>query len=257
MRRILDWVLSIPFAAAFIGTLLIYDVVLRVASLFGLHAVERVALSMQRKLLATYRITGATLQADLSPDIRENESYIIVSNHQSMLDIPLFAWAFPTNNGKYITKKQLAEWIPGISANLKLGRHPLIDRDDRGSAVAVITELGERVARGEVSAVIFPEGTRARLGEMKPFKPAGLKTLLKLAPETKIVPCCLENSWRLMLHNAMPVPFGVQLRFWSGSPLERIPGETPDATIARVESIIRAHLDGWRDKAAHATATGN
>lgn len=257
MRRILDWATSIPFVFLFIVVLLAYDILLRVASIFGIRAVERVALSMQRSLLATYRITGATLQADLSPDIRENESYIIVSNHQSMLDIPLFAWAFPTNNGKYITKKQLARGIPGISANLKLGHHPLIDRNDRGSAVAVITELGERVARGEVSAVIFPEGTRARHGEMAPFKPAGLNTLLKLAPEAKIVPCCLENSWRLMLHNAMPVPFGIPLRFWSGAPLERIPGENADATIARVEGIIRAHLGGWRDQAQNAATTGS
>mgnify|MGYP001241153368 CR=1 FL=1 len=53
----------------------------------------------------------------------------------------LFAWALPTNNGKYITKKQLGQWIPAVSTNLKLGNHPLIDRREKGSAVRLIGEL--------------------------------------------------------------------------------------------------------------------
>jgi len=246
VQRFLDWAGTILYGFVFGAILLFYDVALRLASLLGIKAVERVAVSLQTTLVASYRVLGASLTASISPKVREGESYIIVSNHQSMFDIPLFAWAFPRNNGKYITKKQLGQWIPAVSTNLKLGNHPLIDRHDTDSALHLIADLGERVARGEVSAVIFPEGTRARAGQMKRFRPAGLKMLLEHAPDAKIVPCCLDNLWKLMRHGFRPIPFGVKLRFWVGDPIERAPGEDIEALSAQIEGQIRAHLDRWR-----------
>lgn len=257
MRRILDWTVTILFAPVFTLVLLAYDVFLRVASLFGIRAVERVAVSLQRSLVRSYRVTGATLEMELSPAIEEGRSYLIVSNHQSMFDIPLFAWAFPTNNGKYVTKKQLGAWIPAVSTNLKLGQHPLIDRNDRTSAVREISSLGERVERGEVSAVIFPEGTRARFGEMKPFKPAGLKTLLETAPHAPILPCCLDNSWQLMRYGFRPVPAGVPLKFCALDPIERTAGEDIDELIAKIESRIRARLAELRGQASNIAESGS
>lgn len=257
MRRVLDWAGTILYACVFGAILVFYDVALRLANLVGIEAVERVAVSLQRSLVASYRVVGARVSASISPRIREGDSYVIVSNHQSMFDIPLFAWALPTNNGKYITKKQLGQWIPGVSTNLKLGNHPLIDRNDRDSAVHLIGDLGERVARGEASAVIFPEGTRGRTGAMNSFKPGGLKTLLERAPQAKIVPCCLDNSWQLMRHGFLPIPFGVELRFWAGDPIERAAGEDVDALIGRLEGQIRAQLDRWRGESPGAPESGD
>ena len=47
------------------------------------------------------------------------------------------------------------------------GGNCLIDRDDAEQAIAAITALGRRVEECGVSAVIFPEGTRARHGELR------------------------------------------------------------------------------------------
>lgn len=251
MQRVLDWAGTILFACVFGVILVFYDVALRLANLVGIAALERVAVSLQTTLVASYRVLGVGITAWISPEIRENESYIVVSNHQSMFDISLFAWALPSNNGKYITKKQLGKWIPAVSTNLRLGNHPLIDRSDTDSALRLIGELGESVERGEASAVIFPEGTRARAGAMKPFRPAGLKTLLEHAPNARIVPCCLDNSWKLMRHGFLPIPFGIKLRFWVGDPIERLRGEDVDALILQIEDRIRSHLERWR-----ATITG-
>jgi len=246
MQRALDWAGTVLYAFVFVGILFFYDVALRLASLRGVRSVERVAVSLQRSLVASYRVMGTRIAASISPNIRDGESYIIVSNHQSMFDISLFAWALPTNKVKYITKKQLGQWIPAVSTNLKLGNHPLIDRNDKEGSLRLIGELGERVARGEASAVIFPEGTRARGGALRPFRSAGLEMLLERAPEARIVPCCLDNSWRLMEHGFLPIPFGVTLRFWVGDPVERVPGEESEALIQRVEARIGAQLAEWR-----------
>ena len=249
MQRVLDWAGTILFACVFGVILVFYDVALRLANLAGVGALERVAVSLQRSLVASYRVLGVGITASISPQIRENESYIVVSNHQSMFDISLFGWALPSNNGKYITKKQLGKWIPAVSTNLRLGNHPLIDRTDTDSALRLIEALGESVERGEASAVIFPEGTRARTGTMKHFRSAGLKTLLEHAPSAKIVPCCLDNSWKLMRHGFLPIPFGIKLRFWVGDPIDRVQGEDIDTLILQTEDRIRAHLDRWRETA--------
>ena len=82
---------------------------------------------------------------------------------------------------------------------------------------------------------------------MRPFRSAGLETLLDHAPEARIVPCCLDNSWRLMEHGFLPIPFGVTLRFWVGDPIDRVAGEDGEALIQRVEERIGAQLAEWRE----------
>jgi acyltransferase-like protein len=72
---------------------------------------------------------------------------------------------------------------PSVSYNLRRGGHVLIDRNDVPSAIAAIRALGERVCDGRCSAVIFPEGTRARGGALGAFRRAGLSALLDAAPE--------------------------------------------------------------------------
>ena len=254
VKRFLDWAVTILYAPVFAGILIFYDIVLRAAALFGIKSLERAAVSLQCSLVRSYSLLGAKLEMNIAPEVRPEKSYIFVSNHQSMFDIPLFAWAFPRNNGKYITKKQLGQWIPAVSTNLKLGHHPLIDRDDRDSAVSVIHNLGERVSRGEVSAVIFPEGSRSRDGNLKPFKPAGLKTLLLAAPDAEIVPCCLDNSWRLMENNFLPIPCGLRLHFSCIPPIKREAGESTDELIHRIEQIISRELQKLR---GHGTQTSS
>jgi 1-acyl-sn-glycerol-3-phosphate acyltransferase len=133
-----------------------------------------------------------------------------------------------------------------VSYNLRRGGHVLIDRADGRGAVAAIRELGERVRAGIASAAIFPEGTRARRGELGEFKRAGTAALLEAAPETAVVPVAIDGSWRLLRHNLLPVPWGVRVRVRIAEPIARRPGEDADAVIARVRDEIAATLAHWR-----------
>src|SRR5207248_3487144 len=101
---------------------------------------------------------------------------------------------------------------PSASYNLNHGGNCLIDRDDPEQALGAIRALGERVERNRVSAVIFPEGTRARRGALGAFKPRGSLALLAAAPATAIVPVAIDESWRPMQSNFLPIPFGVRVR---------------------------------------------
>lgn len=246
MRAILDWVGTILFMIFFGLTLVVFDVACRITFLIGPRPSHYVMGALQTVLIGVMRLAGITFDVERSPLIRPHTSYIIVSNHQSMFDIPVFGWQFFTNFPKYISKLELAKWIPAISVQLRNGGHALIDRKDRESAVKAIDKLAHEVTANGVSAVIYPEGTRARSGQLAPFKPVGTVTLLKEAPNTPVVPVCIDNSWRIMQHKMLPIPWGVRMRFWAGDPIERHAGEDPYAIVAEVERQIRATMARFR-----------
>ena len=131
MRTILSWVGTVLFAVAFGLTLLVFDVIMRITFLFGRTPSDYVMGALQSVLIADMRLAGIRVEVERSPNIKPRTSYIIVSNHQSMFDIPVFGWQFFTNFPKYISKLELAKWIPSvISVQLRRGGHALIDRKE-------------------------------------------------------------------------------------------------------------------------------
>lgn len=241
------WAGTALFLPALGVILLVFDVGQRAARLFGQRPQEYAAGLLQVSIVRALRLARIRLAVEQAAGIRRGASYIVVSNHQSMLDIPILGtllfWNFP----KYVSKRSLARWIPAVSYNLREGGHALIDRGDATQAVSAIRELGERVRRGGVSAVIFPEGTRARIGELGTFRRAGTVALLEAAPDTPVLPVTIDESWRLLVRNMFPLPWGVTVRVALGEPIARRPGEDPDALLARVRDEMTATLGRWRD----------
>jgi 1-acyl-sn-glycerol-3-phosphate acyltransferase len=251
MQRACAWAATAVFLPVFITILLVFDVAQRLARLLGQRPQEYVAGALQVALVAAFRICcGTRLRVERAPSFRPWTSYIVVSNHQSMFDIPLLGSLLFSNFPKYISKRELGRWIPSVSYNLRRGGHVLIDRSEGRTAVAAIRELGARVHAGRASASIFPEGTRARHGRLGEFKRAGMVALLETAPDTPVVPVTIDGSWRLLRHNLLPVPWGARVRVHVGAPIARRRGEDPDSLISRVRDEIAATLDGWRDEAA-------
>jgi 1-acyl-sn-glycerol-3-phosphate acyltransferase len=246
MARIRDWIFTVPFLLTFGITLLVFDVAQRVARLFGRRPHEYVVGVLQWALIHSFALCGTRLEVERSPHVRPHTPYLIIANHQSMFDVPIFGALFFTNFPKYVSKKSLARWIPSISYNLRRGGNALIDRGDPAQAIGAIQELAAQVRERGVSAVIFPEGTRARHGALGKFRPRGTLALLEAAPDVAVVPVCIDQSWRLLRHNLMPVPFGTRVRVWIGDPIPRRAGEDREALLAQVEESIRAALADHR-----------
>lgn len=242
MSRLRDWLFTVPFLLAFGLILLVFDVAQRVARLFGQRPQEYVAGALQWSLVQAFGICGTRLVITRSPHVRPHTAYLVIANHQSMFDIPIFGALLFSNFPKYVSKRSLARWIPSISYNLRRGGNALIDRGDPDQAVGAIRALAEQVRTRGVSAVIFPEGTRARHGMIGPFKRRGTLALLEAAPDTPVVPVCIDESWRLLKHNLLPMPFGTKVGVWIGDPIPRHPDEDRDALLATVEQRIRDAL---------------
>jgi 1-acyl-sn-glycerol-3-phosphate acyltransferase len=238
----------LPFLFAFGAILVLFDPLQRLARLFGPRPHEIVVGWMQAALVAACHLCGTRLEVERAPGVRPNTPYLLIANHQSMFDIPIVGALLFTNYPKYVSKRELSHWIPSISYNLRRGGNALIDRADRAQAVEAIRELGERAQTRGVSVVIYPEGTRSRSGELKAFKPAGVITLLQAAPALEVVPVTIDESWRLLCHNLLPVPYGTRIRVRFADPIPRSAENDPARILDRAREEIEETLLRWRKR---------
>jgi 1-acyl-sn-glycerol-3-phosphate acyltransferase len=207
---------------------------------------------LQKALTASLRLCGTRFHVERDKALASGRPALFVSNHQSMLDIPILGALLSTHYLKFVSKRELARrWIPSISYNLRRGGNALIDRGDRADAVEAIRRLGqEEVAGRGVSAVIFPEGTRARGGVLGPFRPQGTFALMAAAPDAPVVHVAIDDSWRLLKDGLRPVPFGTRVRVFIGAPIERSPHEDAGAVVKAAQARIEDALARWRGGAA-------
>jgi len=253
--RLLDWLFTPPFLLAFGATLLVFDPLQRLARLLGRRPQEVVAGALQLCLMWTLRLCGTRLIVERDAPVAPHTPYILIANHQSMFDVPMFGALLFTNYPKYVSKRELSHWIPSISYNLRRGGNGLIDRGDRDQAEEVIRDLGRRSQERGVSVVIYPEGTRARSGAMGRFKRAGTLALLDAAPNLDVVPVAIDGSWRLLTHNLLPIPFGVRVRIRFCSPLPRDGTAEDTELLAQSHEKIIATIRGWREEAGECSVS--
>jgi 1-acyl-sn-glycerol-3-phosphate acyltransferase len=245
VRKIRDWALTIPFLIAFGLTLLVFDIAARTVRPFSLRGLEKVMAGLQKTLVALFRISGTRVEVERSPLIERNRGYALVSNHQSLFDVVVLGGLLSTNYPKYVAKKSLGRWIPSISFNLRRGGNALIDRDDRIGSVRAIARMARTAQERDVSVVIFPEGTRSRDGALRQFHQAGTQTLLRSADKLAVVPVAIDGSWRLVMKNLLPIPFGTRVKVRLGDPIRRVKGDAA-AVAASAEAFIRDTLASWR-----------
>lgn len=246
MKKIVDWIFTVPFLVGFGLTLVVFEPIARVARLFGLRPMEVTMGVMQKVLLGVFRIGGTRLQIERSPQVLPRTGYIVVSNHQSLFDVPIFGGLLFSNYPKYVSKRELGRWLPSVSFNLTHGGNAIIDRGDPVQARAAIRELGEAAQERNVAVVIFPEGTRSRDGRLKSFRLGGLSELLEAAPALPVVPTAIDGAWELLQNKLFPIPFGTKVKVRFSDPLPRHEGEDPAELLQRARDVIEGTLHEWR-----------
>ena len=118
------------------------------------------------------------------------ESYIVVTNHQSQMDIPVLVHSLPLQL-RFIGKIELKK-IPIFGNALIRAGHFLIDRSNHQKAMEGVWNAGEALKQRVVSVVFAPEGTRSSDGKLLPFK----KGAFVMAIETgiPILPLTIEGT---------------------------------------------------------------
>ena len=189
-------------------------------NVFGYKAHKVSVVWLQFWIMRCLNILGTRFTFNNSFKLPTNRPLIIVSNHQSMYDIPPIIWYFRKHHPKFISKMELGHGIPSVSYNLRHGGSVLIDRKNPIQSINAIEQFAKQVKDNNWAAVIFPEGTRSRDGKPKPFKTKGLLTLMKHIPNALIVPLTIENSWKTVRYGKFPMGLGAHIKFLVHAPLE-------------------------------------
>ncbi len=187
----------------------------------GSKAQQRSVDVLNYLLIKCFFFLGAKVKFEGFEKLPTDRPLIIISNHQSTVDIPAVVVGFRKNHAKFISKIELSKGLPSISFNLRVGGSALIDRSKGSAAIKEIYKLGERIEANNWSACIFPEGTRSRDGHLKEFQTGGIKTLLKAAPNALIVPFCIKGHYDLQKNGNLPLTFGCKLTYSVLEPMEQ------------------------------------
>jgi len=121
-------------------------------------------------------------------NFRSGETYVVVSNHQSQLDILVAFNLF--KHFKWVSKAEIFK-VPFIGWNMYLNRYIKLVRGDKESVDQMMRDSEQRLREGS-SVFIFPEGTRSSNGKVKLFKPGAFMLAHKL--KLPILPIAISGT---------------------------------------------------------------
>tara|TARA_Y100000310_G_scaffold63762_1_gene59208 strand:- start:5785 stop:6438 length:654 start_codon:yes stop_codon:yes gene_type:complete len=112
-------------------------------------------------------VCGVKLKVKGLENVNPEHSYVLVSNHQSYLDIPVLFRAI-TVNLYFVAKKELKK-IPFLGWYMMATGMIFIDRTNRNKAILSLKKAARLIQNGK-SVIMFPEGTRSKDGYLADFK---------------------------------------------------------------------------------------
>jgi 1-acyl-sn-glycerol-3-phosphate acyltransferase len=151
--------------------------------------------------------------------IDPNQVYIIVSNHQSLADIPVIAHL--SLDTKWLAKAELFRF-PVLGWMLRMAGDIPVERSDPRKAARARLQCAHYL-RQHCSVVFFPEGTRSRDGQVLPFKNGPF--ILAIRERVRVLPLVVEGSGTALPRNT-----------W-------IFGPTSDIHLQILEPVT---VDGWK-----------
>ena len=126
-------------------------------------------------------------------NIKDNESYIFVANHQGAYDIFLI-YGYLNHNFKWVLKHTLRK-VPMVGKACEAAKHIFVDRTNPKGIKRTIEEAKNTLKDG-MSVVIFPEGTRSPDGQMKKFKRGAFQLAVDL--NMPVVPMTINGSYKIL-----------------------------------------------------------
>ena len=176
--------------------------------------------------------------------IRRDVVYVMVANHQSLLDILILFRLF--THFKWVSKAENFR-LPFIGWNMSLNRYIKLVRGNRQSVVKMLRASREALASGN-SIMMFPEGTRSSDGRLHSFKTGAFE--LAHEGQYPILPIVLDGTANalpkrgLVLRGHHPI----RIQVLDEIPYESFANESAEETTARVRELIAANLSEHSEK---------
>ncbi len=187
------------------------------------------------------RITGCSLKVTGKENFEKGKTYIVTSNHNSLLDVPLSCPFIPGGN-KTIAKTSFAK-IP-IFGFFYMKGSVLVDRKNETSRRRSFERMRNTLNTG-MHMGIYPEGTRNRSSEpMKKFHDGAFKLAIDTGKE--IIPSIIFNTKKALPINKFFYfwPAKLEIHFLKSiSPVNK----TSDELKIEVFEVMKNYFINYKD----------
>lgn len=171
--------------------------------------------------------------------IDTHQTYVVVSNHQSALDILVAFGLF--FHFKWVSKAEMFK-VPFIGWNMSLNRYIKLVRGNKESIIQMLADCKNALSRGS-SVFMFPEGSRSKTGRLKEFKPGAF--ILAKEMELPILPIAIKGTTDALPKKSLTFQgsYDISIRVLDAIPFSAFKDLSVDDTAAMVRAVIAGHVE--------------
>jgi 1-acyl-sn-glycerol-3-phosphate acyltransferase len=216
-----------------IYTIILGPIAALLAALGREHLVSALSRQWSRLILRT---CGIKVELEGLENLTGLRSFVLVTNHQSLIDI-LAIIAYVPGEARFVAKKELLR-IPFIGYTIRRARHIVIDRRAGGRTIRRALET----ARRGYFICTFAEGHRFADNSVHKFNEGA--AWIAIATKLVCVPAAIIGSGAVLPPGALLVSPGARMVIRLGKPIETANLANPDRTqlTARLEDAVRAEF---------------
>jgi len=183
---------------------------------------------------------------ELETDGMENyvpgTNYVMISNHQSLLDIPVvkalrldFRWISKVENFR----------VPILGQSMQMAAYISLARGNKESVIKMMEKSEDALSKGE-SLFIFPEGTRSTDGEIHRFKSGAFR--LALEKGVPILPVLIDGTGEVLPRKGFIFSSGYRLKMRILKPIypSEFNTDDPDKLALQVQNMMKKALEELR-----------
>jgi 1-acyl-sn-glycerol-3-phosphate acyltransferase len=167
--------------------------------------------------------------------IEAGRTYVVMSNHQSLYDIPTILAALPLRI-RMMAKAELFK-VPLWSQAMTAAGFVPVHRSQREKAAQDLRAAHDAISRG-INIWIAPEGTRSPDGQLLPFKQGGF--VLAALAKVPILPVTIDGTRGILPARALRFVKGVEVKVTVGEPVD--PLLYPRRERARFVEAVRSRI---------------
>jgi 1-acyl-sn-glycerol-3-phosphate acyltransferase len=171
-------------------------------------------------------------------NFRKDQVYVVISNHQSMLDIIVIQNLY--RHFRWVSKSEIFSF-PVMGWILKIAGDIRLERDNPQSFARLVRDCNRKLSSGS-SIVIFPEGTRSTDGEIKRFKEGAFR--IALIAKAPLLPIVLDGTREILPKKGflLKISSTIKIRVLDEIPYDAFKSENPRQMADRLKQVMSDEL---------------
>lgn len=195
-------------------------------------------LLMYESLILSYLIPIWSIRIEGRENAIKGTTYVIISNHQSLLDILLLNCL--RYRYKWISKIELTK-VPVIGWYLRMADYIIINRGDEESKIEMLEKSYTSLKKG-ISIMIFPEGTRSLNNEIGFFKRGAFQ--LALQANIPLLPVLIDGTGGILPKHGLIFGSGHEIRIKVLDPVypDSLGTDNPEELALKLSALMTSEL---------------